>query len=41
MRPGRVSPIDQRNLGWIVAAFLGGMLLAAVALFTYAWVAVG
>jgi hypothetical protein len=41
MRPGRVSPIDQRNVGWIVAAFLGGMLLAAVALFTYAWVAVG
>ncbi|HVY21525.1 MAG TPA: hypothetical protein VHA70_15800 [Bauldia sp.] len=41
MRPRRVPAMDQRNVGWIVAAFLGGMLLAAIALFTYAWIAVG
>ena len=32
---------DQRNLGWIVAAFLGGILIGAAVLLGYAWVAVG
>jgi hypothetical protein len=32
---------DQRNLGWVVAAFLGGILVGALVLFGYAWVAVG
>lgn len=36
-RPG----VDGRYIGWAVAAFLGGMLLAAILLFTYAWIAVG
>jgi hypothetical protein len=33
--------IDPRYLGWAVAAFLGGMLVAAILLFAYAWIAVG
>lgn len=37
--PARV--FDPRNLGWIVAAFLGGILIGAAVLFGYAWVAVG
>jgi hypothetical protein len=37
LRPG----LDQRNLGWIVAAFLGGILIGAAVLLGYAWVAVG
>jgi hypothetical protein len=45
MRPRQaqntVARRDLTNVGWIVAAFLGGVLLAAVALFTYAWIAVG
>lgn len=32
---------ESRLLGWIVAAFLGGILLGVIALFGYAWVAVG
>ena len=36
-RPG----IDPRNLGWVVAAFLGGILIGAAVLFAYAWIAVG
>jgi hypothetical protein len=31
------SRFDPRNLGWIVAAFLGGILIGAVILFGYAW----
>ncbi len=33
-------PLDPRNLGWLVAAFLGGVLIGAVVLFTYAWMQV-
>ena len=33
--------MDPRNLGWAVAAFLGGILVGAIILFGYAWVAVG
>lgn len=33
--------VDGRNLGWVVAAFLGGLLIGAAVLFGYAWVAVG
>lgn len=29
------------NLGWVIAAFLGGILIGVVVLFGYAWVAVG
>ena len=36
-RPG----FDPRNLGWLVAAFLGGILIGAAVLLAYAWVAVG
>jgi hypothetical protein len=32
--------VDSRNLGWLVAAFLGGILIGAVALFVYAWMQV-
>ena len=32
--------IDPRNLGWLVAAFLAGILIGAVVLFTYAWMQV-
>lgn len=32
---------DRRNLGWIVAAFLGGILIGAAVLLAYAWIAVG
>ena len=32
--------IDARNLGWLVAAFLGGVLIGAVVLFAYAWLQV-
>ncbi len=41
LRPRRTIPVDQRNIGWLVAAFLGGVIVAAVVLFTYAWIAVG
>lgn len=33
--------IDPRNLGWVVAAFLGGILIGAAVLFAYAWFAAG
>jgi hypothetical protein len=33
--------VDQRMLGWLVAAFLGGLLIGAAVLLGYAWVAVG
>ena len=40
--PGSAPPIiDGRTLGWVVAAFLGGILLGAAVLFGYAWVNVG
>ncbi|CAN5191810.1 hypothetical protein BH10PSE9_BH10PSE9_24980 [soil metagenome] len=32
---------DPRNVGWIVAAFLGGTLLGMIFLLAYAWVKVG
>ena len=32
--------IDPRNLGWLVAAFLGGVLIGAIVLFAYAWMQV-
>jgi hypothetical protein len=45
MRPRQtqtnVERRDLANVGWIVAAFLGGVLIAVIALFTYAWIAVG
>jgi hypothetical protein len=40
VRPPRRA-VDPRNLGWAVAAFLGGVLVGAIVLFAYAWVAVG
>jgi hypothetical protein len=36
-----VRGVDPRSLGWVVAAFLGGILIGALVLFGYAWVAVG
>jgi hypothetical protein len=33
--------IDGRTLGWVVAAFLGGILIGVTVLFGYAWVNVG
>lgn len=41
MNPPPRRGMDPRNLGWAVAAFLGGVLVGAVILFGYAWVAVG
>jgi hypothetical protein len=41
MNPPPRRGMDTRNLGWAVAAFLGGVLVGAVILFGYAWVAVG
>jgi hypothetical protein len=35
------SKFDPRNAGWIVAAFLGGVLLGVLSLLAYAWVKVG
>jgi hypothetical protein len=32
---------DGRTLGWVVAAFLAGILIAAAVLFGYAWISVG
>jgi hypothetical protein len=32
---------DRRNLGWVVAAFLGGILIGLIALLAWAWVRVG
>jgi hypothetical protein len=39
--PSIDRPIDVRTLGWVVAAFLAGILIGAAVLFGYAWVAVG
>jgi hypothetical protein len=39
--PTSARGIDSRNLGWVVAAFLGGIVVAAAVLFGYAWIAVG
>lgn len=33
--------LDNRHAGWIVAGFLGGVLIGAVSLFLYAWYAAG
>ena len=41
MQPPPRRGFDPRNLGWVVAAFLGGLLVGAAVLFGYAWVAVG
>lgn len=41
MNPPHRRGLDPRNLGWAVAAFLGGILVGALVLFAYAWVAVG
>jgi hypothetical protein len=35
------AAIDARTLGWVVAAFLAGILIAATILFGYAWTAAG
>jgi hypothetical protein len=40
MRDSRRRP-DPRYLGWAVAAFLAGLLVGILALFAYAWIAVG
>jgi hypothetical protein len=37
----RPTLADRRNLGWVVAAFLGGILIGLVALLAWAWVRVG
>jgi len=34
-------PSDRRNLGWVVAAFLAGLMIGVFLLFGYAWIAVG
>ncbi len=39
--PPRRRLLDGRNTGWIVAGFLGGVLVGAVLLFAYAWSQVG
>lgn len=39
--PSPRGRFDERTLGWIVAAFLGGILIGVGVLFGYAWVAVG
>lgn len=39
--PAAHGQIDQRYLGWVVAAFLGGILIGAAVLLGYAWVTVG
>ncbi len=40
VQTGAQGPLDSRVVGWIVAAFLGGILIGVVALFGYAWVSV-
>jgi hypothetical protein len=35
------AAIDSKTLGWLVAAFLAGILAGAIVLFGYAWVSVG
>jgi hypothetical protein len=39
-RPARRAGVDPRNVGWVVAAFLAGILVGVVALLGYAWVSV-
>jgi hypothetical protein len=39
--PAAASPLDGRAVGWVVAAFLAGILIGVAVLFGYAWVAVG
>jgi hypothetical protein len=47
--PGKVLPAaaaasrmpDRQTLGWVVAAFLAGVLIGVLVLFGYAWIAVG
>jgi hypothetical protein len=41
MHPAARRSVDPRLTGWLVAAFLGGILLGAAVLFVYAWTAVG
>jgi hypothetical protein len=41
MHPAARRSVDPRLTGWLVAAFLGGILLGAAVLFVYAWIAVG
>jgi hypothetical protein len=41
LQPPAASALASPNIGWMVAAFLGGILIGAAALFAYAWVAVG
>jgi hypothetical protein len=41
MHPDVRRGFDPRLTGWLVAAFLGGILLGAAVLFIYAWIAVG
>ncbi len=36
-RPSRRPLLESAGLGWIVAAFAGGMLIGIVGLFAYAW----
>jgi hypothetical protein len=38
--PPRAERTDRRLLGWIVAAFLGGLLIGMIGLLGYAWVTV-
>ncbi len=38
---GTRRSVDPRNVGWLVAAFLGGILIGGLLLLAYAWVAVG
>jgi hypothetical protein len=40
LRPER-GKLDPAVLGWLVAAFLGGVLICAALLFGYAWITVG
>jgi hypothetical protein len=36
--PAELASWQSRNLGWLVAAFLGGILVGVIGLFAYAWV---
>jgi hypothetical protein len=38
--PSVTFAIDSRVLGWVVAAFLAGILIGVAVLFGYAWVSV-
>lgn len=41
LAPRRRGGLDSRAVGWIVAGFLGGVLIGAIALLAYAWIQVG